>query len=178
MGKNQWGAVVLMTAAVAVASCGQDREGAPVANAPERVADARYAYALSHDAAGTYVPVGDYALRNWRLKQIVVGGGEAFTGWQAAGRASSAAPLKLVFEDGQDINPETGQARTLTLIPAAFDLRDDEVVIEAVSGGLGEVRFDGALDSGAADGAVALTGQLKIGTQTFEDAELKLKTGG
>ena len=179
MGKTVWGAAVLMAAGMALAGCGEGQGAgtAPVRQAaPESAKPDRYAYSASVDLAGVYEPADDYVLRNWRLKQVIIGNADAFTTWDATGRAASAAPVKLVFEDRQDINPGTGQARTLTLIPAAFDLDDRAVVIEAVSGGLGEVRFDGA--RGGLSEAAALKGQLKIGTQIFENTELKLKTGG
>ncbi|WP_312124852.1 hypothetical protein [Brevundimonas sp.] len=171
----KWMIAAVGLVALSLSGCGQ--QAAPRESDAQQATQAeRYVFEVSQDVAGVYVPASDYALRNWRLKQVSLGHADAFAAWDATGRAASAAPVKLVFEDRQDTNAETGQPRTLTLIPAAFDLRDDKVVIEAVSGGLGEVRFDGALDGQAE--AAALKGQLKIGTQIFENTELKLKTGG
>jgi len=183
-------ALAAMAALTLLAACGQGSEVQPKADAEQAPAvGERYVNSLDEDVAGNYVPLEAIQFQNWRLKHIFIGGPHTFKAWMDGAHASAGAPATFVFEDMQSpsadlASPEGG--RTLTVVAAAFDISKDRISIDAVSGGVGVVRFEGRLDLNALDtsrrnlgheGAV-LTGQLKIGHQTFDNVRLKWWTGG
>ena len=173
-----------------LAACGQGAEVKPEADtASAPVMGERYVYNLDEDVAGDYVPLETIQFQNWRLKHIFIAGPHAFRAWKEGARASAAAPVTFVFEDMQSpsadlASPDGG--RTLTVVAAAYDISNDRISIDAVSGGVGVVRFEGRLDLDALDTSrrnlghegVVLTGQLKVGHQTFDNVQLKWWTGG
>ncbi|MEG2498693.1 hypothetical protein, partial [Brevundimonas sp.] len=122
-----------------------------------------------------YVPATAIQHQNWRLKHITFKDDAALRHWMmTSDRTAQTAPVLLVFEDMEEgSQTPSGARRTLTLVPAGFGLSDEKVSIQAISAGLGPVTFEGRW---TAEGR-ALQGDLKIGTQSFENITLNTKTG-
>lgn len=174
MTKRKW---VVLAVSSLLLGCGPKEEAAqqssPVSVNTET--PPRYAVNLKADVAGYYVPATDVQHQNWRLKHIAFKDDAALRHWMMTNdRTAQIAPVLLVFEDMEE-GPKTpsGDRRTLTLVPAGFGLSDKKVSIQAISAGLGPVTFDGRW---VIEGR-ALQGDLKIGTQSFENITLNTKTG-
>lgn len=87
---------------------------------------------------------------------------------------------------GPPVETEAGaNRRRLRLIPASYEVTEDRVRFQALSGGLGAVSFDGRLDQGAlatarrnlGDEGVVLTGALKVGNRTFNGVSMRWWAG-
>lgn len=154
---------------MALSAC--DREPTAV-KASSQPAVERYVFSASSSVAGEYIPSQDVQRLNWRLKALRLGDAALFDGWQAKGRSASAAPAVFVFEDTQSEGlTEEGVPRTLTVVAAAYDISDSTVSIDAVSGGVGEIRFVAQRHDGN------LSGLMKIGPDRFENISFQTKTG-
>lgn len=174
MTKRKW---VVLAVTGLLAGCGPDKEAVQQPSPVSVTTDAasHYAVNIQADVAGDYVPATAIQHQNWRLKHIAFKDDAALRDWMMSkARSADTAPVLLVFEDMEEgSQTPSGDRRTLTLVPAGFGLSDDKVAIQAISAGLGPVTFDGRW---AAVGRT-LQGDLKIGTQSFENITLNTKTG-
>lgn len=173
MTKRKW---MVLAVTGLLAGCGPKEEAAQ--QAPPVSANAqtppRYAVNLKADVAGDYVPATDVRHQNWRLTHIAFKDDATLRQWMMTrDRTAQTAPVLLVFEDMEEgAKSPSGDRRTLILVPAGFALSDEKVSIQAISAGLGPVTFDGRW---VTEGH-ALQGDLKIGTQSFENITLNIKT--
>lgn len=174
MTKRKW---VVLAVTGLLAGCGPNEEAVQQTSPVPVTTDAtsHYAVNMQADVAGDYVPATDVQHQNWRLKHIAFKDDAALRHWMmTSDRTAQTAPVLLVFEDMEEgAKTPSGERRTLTLVPAGFGLSDDKVAIQAISAGLGPVTFDGRW---AAVGRT-LQGDLKIGSQSFENISLNTKTG-
>lgn len=169
---------ITLVLAMLLAACGQDKT-TPVTEAVATAATTdfapRYAVNMQTDVAGEYIPSSEVQHQNWRLKHIAFKDDAALRHWMMTSeRTAQTAPVLLVFEDMEEgVKTPSGQRRTLTLVPAGFGLSDEKVSLQAISAGLGPVTFEGRW---VTEGH-ALQGDLKIGSQSFENISLNTKTG-
>lgn len=175
-------AVAALSGLMALAAC--DRP----AKAPEPAAASKAAafkHDLPEDVSGYYVPTEEVRVDNWRLHHVFMGQVPDFIAWEGGQRNSGFAPVMIEFEDMTGPPLETGNRRRLRLIPAAYDVTEDRVRVQALSGGLGAVSFDGRLDQGAlatarrnlGDRGVVLKGTLKVGNRTFNNVSMRWWAG-
>ncbi|MCY1380343.1 hypothetical protein D9M69_681510 [compost metagenome] len=138
--------------------------------------------------SGYYIPTEEVRVDNWRLHHVFMGQVPDFVAWQAGERTAGFAPVMIEFEDmtGPPVATEAGERRRrLRLIPAAYAVTEDRVRIEALSGGLGAVSFEGRLDQDAlaharrnlGEEAPVLKGRLKVGARTFEGVSMRWWAG-
>ena len=174
--------VAVLTGALALAAC--DRG----AKTPEPAAAAKAAafkHDLPEDVSGYYLPTEEVRIDNWRLHHVFMGQVPDFIAWEGGQRPAGFAPVMIEFEDMVGPPLENGNRRRLRLIPAAYDVTEERVRVQALSGGLGAVSFDGKLDQGAlaaarrnlGDQGVVLTGTLKVGNRTFNNVSMRWGAG-
>lgn len=167
-----------------VAGC--DRPDRP-AEAPAS-ARAAFSHDLPEDVSGYYIPAEDVRIDNWRLHHVFLGQVPEFIAWEKGERTAGFAPVMIEFEDmtGQPVATEAGERRRrLRLIPAAYAVTEDRVRVEALSGGLGAVSFEGRLDQDAlsharrnlGDEGAVLKGRLKVGNRTFDGVSMRWWAG-
>jgi hypothetical protein len=178
-------AAAVLAGVVGLAAC--DRS----ARAPEAETQATaeaFAHDLPEDVSGYYIPTEEVRVDNWRLHHVFMGQVPDFIAWQAGERTSGFAPVMIEFEDmtGPPVATEAGERRRrLRLIPAAYAVTEDRVRIEALSGGLGAVSFEGRLDQDAlaharrnlGEEAPVLKGRLEVGARTFEGVSMRWWAG-
>ena len=158
------------------------------AKSPEPAASSKassFAHDLPEDVSGYYIPTEEVRVDNWRLHHVFMGQVPDFIGWEGGERPAGFAPVMIEFEDMVGPPAENGNRRRLRLIPAAYDVTEDRVRVQALSGGLGAVSFDGKLDQGAlatarrnlGDKGVVLKGTLKVGNRTFNNVSMRWWAG-
>ena len=170
-----------MTAFAALAACDQPTKPESAPSAAARA----FAHDLPEDVSGYYIPTEDVRIDNWRLHHVFMGQVPDFIAWEGGERPAGFAPVMFEFEDMVGPPLENGNRRRLRLIPAAYDVTEDRVRVQALSGGLGAVSFDGKLDQGAlatarrnlGDEGVVLKGTLKVGNRTFNNVSMRWWAG-
>lgn len=162
------GGLFAICAGLVAASCAQ--EGAPPASAPEPTSiAARYRFEDGVIAAGVYRPQQAIQRQNWVLVEMRVDDSARFTAWPSSPRGAADAPMLLVFADTDPLeNTAQGVPRTLSIVPASYDISSQGVVIHAISAGLGAITFEGRAES---DGV--LSGTLKLGPERFDPVVFK-----
>ena len=177
------GTVATLTVFAALAACDQSPKPDPTSS--PAVAAKAFAHDLPEDVSGYYIPTGDVRVDNWRLHHLFMGQVPDFSTWEGGQRTSGFAPIMIEFEDMAGPPLDTGNRRRLRLIPAAYDVTESRVRVQALSGGLGAVSFDGKLDQGAlstarrnlGDKGVVLKGTLKVGNRTFNNVSMRWWAG-
>ncbi|QBQ50058.1 hypothetical protein E3U41_07275 [Brevundimonas naejangsanensis] len=179
-------AAMILAAGLLLAAAGCDRPDRDAeAPAPARAA---FSHDLPEDVSGYYVPVTEVRVDNWRLHHLFMGQVPEFIAWEAGQRTAGFAPVMIEFEDmaGPPVATDAGERRRrLRLIPAAYAVTEDRVRIEALSGGLGAVSFEGKLDQDAlsharrnlGDEGAVVTGRLKVGNRTFDGVSMRWWAG-
>jgi len=178
---RRFAAVAAMTAFAALAACDQPTKPESAPSAAARA----FAHDLPEDVSGYYIPTEDVRIDNWRLHHVFMGQVPDFSAWEGGQRTSGFAPVMIEFEDMVGPPLATGNRRRLRLIPAAYDVTESRVRVQALSGGLGAVSFDGKLDLGAlstarrnlGDRGVVLKGTLKVGNRTFNNVSMRWWAG-
>ncbi len=153
--------------------------------APGASKAAAFAHDLPEDVSGYYIPSEEVRVDNWRLHHVFMGQVPDFIAWEGGERPAGFAPVMIEFEDMVGPPLENGNRRRLRLIPAAYDVTERRVQVQALSGGLGAVSFDGKLDQGAlatarrnlGDKGVVLKGTLKVGNRTFNNVSMRWWAG-
>lgn len=185
MRRGRFAAVAALTGLMALAACDQ----AP--KAPETVTASKaaaFAHDLPEDVSGYYIPTAEVRVDNWRLHHVFMGQVPDFIAWEGGERPAGFAPVMIEFEDmtGPPVETVNGKnRRRLRLIPATYDVTENRVRVQALSGGLGAVSFDGKLDQGAlatarrnlGDKGVVLKGTLKVGNRTFNNVSMRWWAG-
>lgn len=182
MRRARFAGVAALSGLMALTAC--DR----AAKTPEPAAASRaaaFVHDLPEDVSGYYVPTEAVRVDNWRLHHVFMGQVPDFIAWQSGERPSGFAPVMIEFEDMVGPPLESGNRRRLRLIPASYDVTENRVRIQALSGGLGAVSFDGKLDQGAlatarrnlGDKGVVLKGTLKVGNRTFNNVSMRWWAG-
>ena len=179
MTRTRFAVVAALTGLMALAACDRPSTG------PEAPAAAAFAHDLPEDVSGYYIPTEEVRIDNWRLHHVFMGQVPDFIAWQGGERPAGFAPVMIEFEDMVGPPLESGNRRRLRLIPAAYDVTEDRVRVQALSGGLGAVSFDGRLDQGAlatarrnlGDRGVVLKGTLKVGNRTFNNVSMRWWAG-
>ncbi|MFE9083941.1 hypothetical protein ACQKKG_04035 [Brevundimonas sp. NPDC003935] len=182
MKKTRFAAVAALTGLLALTAC--DR-AAQSPEAPAASKSAAFKHDLPEDVSGYYLPTEEVRIDNWRLHHVFMGQVPDFIAWQGGERPAGFAPVMIEFEDMVGPPLESGNRRRLRLIPAAYDVTESRVRVQALSGGLGAVSFDGRLDQGAlatarrnlGDQGVVLTGTLKVGNRTFNNVSMRWWAG-
>lgn len=175
-------ALTALTALTALAACDRPATSPEPAKASKAAA---FAHDLPEDVSGYYLPTEEVRVDNWRLHHVFMGQVPDFIAWEGGERPAGLAPVMIEFEDMVGPPLESGNRRRLRLIPAAYDVTEDRVRVQALSGGLGAVSFDGKLDQGAlatarrnlGDRSVVLKGTLKVGNRTFNNVSMRWWAG-
>lgn len=178
-------AAAVLAGVVGLAAC--DRSARAPEAETQTTAEA-FAHDLPEDVSGYYIPTEEVRVDNWRLHHVFMGQVPDFIAWQAGERTAGFAPVMIEFEDmtGPPVATEAGERRRrLRLIPAAYAVTEDRVRIEALSGGLGAVSFEGRLDQDAlaharrnlGEEAPVLKGRLEVGARTFEGVSMRWWAG-
>lgn len=172
-----------LTGLMALGAC--DRPSAP--DVPEVSKRSSFAHDLPEDVSGYYIPTEEVRVDNWRLHHVFMGQVPDFIGWEGGERPAGFAPVMIEFEDmvGPPADNGNRNRRRLRLIPAGYDVTESRVRVQALSGGLGAVSFDGKLDQGAlatarrnlGDKGVVLKGTLKVGNRTFNNVSMRWWAG-
>lgn len=171
-----------LTGLLALAAC-ERPAGAPEPATASRAA--AFVHDLPEDVSGYYIPTEEVRVDNWRLQHVFMGQVPDFIAWEGGERPAGFAPVMIEFEDMVGPPLENGNRRRLRLIPAAYNVTEDRVRVQALSGGLGAVSFDGKLDQGAlatarrnlGDKGVVLKGTLKVGNRTFNGVSMRWWAG-
>jgi len=179
---TRFAAVAALTGLLALAAC--DRP-AKTPEAPTAAKAAAFKHDLPEDVSGYYLPTEEVRVDNWRLHHVFMGQVPDFIAWEGGQHPAGFAPVMIEFEDMVGPPLESGNRRRLRLIPAGYDVTEDRVRVQALSGGLGAVSFDGKLDQGAlatarrnlGDRGVVLTGTLKVGNRTFNKVSMRWWAG-
>jgi len=169
---------------VTVAACERAERGPEPATTTAKA----FSHDLPEDVSGYYIPTEEVRIDNWRLHHVFLGQVPDFIAWEAGARRAGFAPVMIEFEDmtGPPVATEAGERRRrLRLIAAAYAVTEDRVRVEALSGGLGAVAFDGRLDQDAlsharrnlGDEGAVLKGRLKVGNRTFDGVSLRWWAG-
>lgn len=182
MNRTRFAAVAALTALMALAACDRPAKGP---EAPEASKVSAFAHDLPEDVSGYFIPTEEVRVDNWRLHHVFMGQVPDFIAWEGGERPSGFAPVMIEFEDMVGPPLENGNRRRLRLIPAAYDVTEDRVRVQALSAGLGAVTYDGKLDQGAlatarrnlGDRGVVLTGTLKVGNRTFNKVSMRWWAG-
>lgn len=167
---------------LALAACDRGAKTPEPASASKAAA---FKHDLPEDVSGYYLPTEEVRVDNWRLHRVFMGQVPDFIAWEGGERRSGYAPVMIEFEDMVGPPLESGNRRRLRLIPAAYDVTEERVGVQALSGGLGAVSFDGKLDQGAlatarrnlGDEGVVLKGTLKVGNRTFNNVSMRWWAG-
>jgi len=179
---KRFAAAAALTGLMALTAC-EGPVKAPEAPAASKAA--AFAHDLPEDVSGYYIPSEEVRVDNWRLHHVFMGQVPDFIAWEGGERPAGFAPVMIEFEDMVGPPLENGNRRRLRLIPAAYDVTEDRVRVQALSGGLGTVSFDGKLDQGAlatarrnlGDKGVVLKGTLKVGNRTFNNVSMRWWAG-
>ena len=171
-----------LTGLLALAAC-ERPAGAPEPATASKAA--AFGHDLPEDVSGYYIPTEEVRVDNWRLQHVFMGQVPDFIAWEGGERPAGFAPVMIEFEDMVGPPLENGNRRRLRLIPAAYNVTEDRVRVQALSGGLGAVSFDGKLDQGAlatarrnlGDKGVVLKGTLKVGNRTFNGVSMRWWAG-
>lgn len=182
MSRVRFAAVAVLTGLMALAACdGPSRAPEPAVASKA----AAFAHDLPEDVSGYYIPTAEVRVDNWRLHHVFMGQVPDFIAWEGGERPASFAPVMIEFEDMTGPPLESGNRRRLRLIPASYDVSENRVRVQGLSGGLGAVSFDGKLDPGAlatarrnlGDKGVVLKGTLKVGNRTFNNVSMRWWAG-
>ena len=157
----------------------QDAAPAPLAEAPEG-----FQHDADFDAQGFFIPEKPIRVGSLKLRHIAFGAPSDFKQWEAGERASVFGPVLLYFEDessptntnemGEDVH-----SVAIRVLPTSYRVFPGALSFRATDPKLGEIGFVGAIDTaalaaahdaGPGDSRVAMTGDLRIGDETFEDA--------
>jgi len=179
---KRFAAAAALTGLMALTACDGPAKS-PQAPAASKAAS--FAHDLPEDVSGYYTPSEEVRVDNWRLHHVFMGQVPDFIAWEGGERPTGFAPVMIEFEDMVGPPLENGNRRRLRLIPAAYDVTEDRVRVQALSGGLGAVSFDGKLDQGAlatarrnlGDKGVVLKGTLKVGNRTFNNVSMRWWAG-
>lgn len=182
MKTKRFAAAAALTGLMALTACDGPAKS-PQAPAASKAAS--FAHDLPEDVSGYYTPSEEVRVDNWRLHHVFMGQVPDFIAWEGGERPTGFAPVMIEFEDMVGPPLENGNRRRLRLIPAAYDVTEDRVRVQALSGGLGAVSFDGKLDQGAlatarrnlGDKGVVLKGTLKVGNRTFNNVSMRWWAG-
>lgn len=182
MKTKRFAAAAALTGLMALTACDGPAKS-PQAPAASKAAS--FAHDLPEDVSGYYTPSEEVRVDNWRLHHVFMGQVPDFIAWEGGERPTGFAPVMIEFEDMVGPPLENGNRRRLRLIPAAYDVTEDRVRVQALSGGLGAVSFDGKLDQGAlatarrnlGDKGVVLKGTLKVGNRTFTNVSMRWWAG-
>ena len=178
----RFAAVAALSGLMALTACDGPAKGPEPTTSPKAAA---FKHDLPEDVSGYYLPTAEVKIDNWRLHHVFMGQVPDFIAWEGGERPSGFAPVMIEFEDMVGPPLENGNRRRLRLIPAAYDVTEDRVRVQALSGGLGAVSFDGRLDQGAlstarrnlGDKGVVLKGTLKVGNRTFNNVSMRWWAG-
>lgn len=179
---KRFAAAAALTGLMALTACDGPAKSP---QAPGASNAASFAHDLPEDVSGYYIPSEEVRVDNWRLHHVFMGQVPDFIAWEGGERPAGFAPVMIEFEDMVGPPLENGNRRRLRLIPAAYDVTEDRVRVQALSGGLGAVSFDGKLDQGAlatarrnlGDKGVVLKGTLKVGNRTFNNVSMRWWAG-
>ena len=178
----RFAAVAALSGLMALTACDGPAKGPEPTTSPKAAA---FKHDLPEDVSGYYLPTAEVKIDNWRLHHVFMGQVPDFIAWEGGERPSGFAPVMIEFEDMVGPPLENGNRRRLRLIPAAYDVTESRVRVQALSGGLGAVSFDGRLDQGAlstarrnlGDKGVVLKGTLKVGNRTFNNVSMRWWAG-
>ena len=192
MGRFLLALTVCGTTLLAVAGCDdvKPRSGEGAAPGANSVPVATtFSSELSDDISGYYMPVGELKAGNWLLKDMFVGQISDFRSWENGSRTGTFAPVMLEFEDVSSpmTATELGEVRSgqIRVLPRRYRITDDTVSFEGRADGIGVVSFAGRLDGEAlatarrnlGDESPVVTGTLKVGGRTFNDARFRWWAG-
>ena len=178
----RFAAVAALSGLMALTACDGPAKGPEPTTSSKAAA---FKHDLPEDVSGYYLPTAEVKIDNWRLHHVFMGQVPDFIAWEGGERPSGFAPVMIEFEDMVGPPLENGNRRRLRLIPAAYDVTESRVRVQALSGGLGAVSFDGRLDQGAlstarrnlGDKGVVLKGTLKVGNRTFNNVSMRWWAG-
>jgi hypothetical protein len=145
--------------------------------------DAPFAYSVTGDPSGYYLPKGTVRTGKFSLRDIAIGGADDFRKYLAGQRMATYAPVMIEFDDvtSPQRTDETGApyyANAPRVLPAAFRLEGTTLTFAGDDKQLGHVTFAGKLaaymlsakvspDERAAMNEAPLTGDLTVGKTTF-----------
>ena len=183
--------------ALALAACERKRDAAPATApsappsaaqtppaAPVPVGPEGFQHEPGFDAQGFFIPEKTIRIGSLKLRHIAFGAPSDFAQWEAGERASVFGPILLYFEDessptntnemGEDVH-----SVAIRVLPTGYRVFPGALSFRATNPKLGEIGFVGAIDAealaaanaaGPGDNRVAMTGTLRVGEATFEDA--------
>jgi hypothetical protein len=180
--------------ALAVGACERKSETPPATPAPAApqtpaptpavVGPEGFQHDADFDAQGFFIPQKPIRIGDLKLRHIAFGAPSDFKQWEAGDRASVFGPVLLYFEDetsptntnemGEDVHTVA-----IRVLPTGYRVFPGAVSFRATDPKLGEIGFVGAIDAkalasaheaGPGDNRVAMTGTLRVGDATFENA--------
>lgn len=180
--------------AAALGACERKSETAPVAPpsaapqapapAPAVIGPEGFQHDADFDAQGFFIPEKPIRIGDLKLRHIAFGAPSDFKQWEAGDRASVFGPVLLYFEDetsptntnemGEDVHTVA-----IRVLPTGYRVFPGALSFRATDPKLGEIGFVGAIDAkalaaaheaGPGDNRVAMTGTLRVGDATFENA--------
>jgi len=186
------GAAVLI--ALALGACERKSETPPPSPTPPAavpqtappavVGPEGFQHEASFDAQGFFIPETPIRVGSLKLRHIAFGAPSDFEQWEAGERASVFGPILLYFEDessptntnelGEDVHTVA-----IRVLPTGYRVFPGALSFRATDPKLGEIGFVGAIDAtalqaaqdaGPGDNRVVMTGTLRVGEATFENA--------
>lgn len=178
--------------ALALGACERKSETPPAAPAqpaveapePAVVGPEGFQHDPAFDAQGFFIPQMPIRVGGLRLRHIAFGAPSDFKQWEAGERASVFGPILLYFEDessptntnelGEDVHTVA-----IRVLPTGYRVFPGALSFRATDPKLGEIGFVGAIDAkalaeanaaGPGDSRVVMTGTLRVGEATFENA--------
>jgi hypothetical protein len=157
---------------------------APAAPAPAMIGPEGFQHDADFDAQGFFIPEKPIRVGDLKLRHIAFGAPSDFKQWEAGERASVFGPILLYFEDetsptntnelGEDVHTVA-----IRVLPTGYRVFPGALSFRATDPKLGEIGFVGAIDAkalaaanaaGPGDSRVVMTGTLRVGDSTFENA--------
>ncbi|MBX3479544.1 MAG: hypothetical protein KF842_04025 [Caulobacter sp.] len=167
-------------------------ETAPAAPEPEAVAApvTGFHHSGNFDAAGYYMPTQPVRVGAWELQQMGVGAVSDFAAWEQGDRTSTFGPIVLEFADTSspvqtnELGNETHAIRA-RILPSGYSMDGKTLRFAGRDPKLGEVTFEGTLDTAAMASAKAqgaseqpvLTGVLRVGDVTYANTKFSFYAG-
>lgn len=152
--------------------------------APAVVGPEGFQHDADFDTQGFFIPEKPIRVGSLKLRHIAFGAPSDFKQWEAGERASVFGPILLYFEDetsptntnelGEDLHTVA-----IRVLPTGYRVFPGALSFRATDPKLGEIGFVGAIDAtalqaaqdaGPGDNRVVMTGTLRVGEATFENA--------
>lgn len=197
--RNLWTAVAL---AALLAGCNQQsgKDGQTVTPGPggfvppvEPVAKASapsaaplvigFSHVKGEDLFGYYIPSTEVKVGNYRLENVTFGPEDDFNKWEGGEQGGPWGPIVFDFVDVTSQKGETelgapNYTRTIRVLPTSYKIGGGKVQFTGTNVTLGQIQFDGTIDTAAVKRARAGEGgqdetvlrtELSIGGKPFKN---------